>query len=102
MAVFGRSRSRRVLRRNGPGITSAGMKDARGLDVTTDDPGAVAAADDFAARVLRLDQGAEAILDAAERWPEAAIIALYAAAFWLYGQTGSALANSRSEERRVG
>jgi tetratricopeptide (TPR) repeat protein len=70
------------------------MKDARGLDVTTDDPGAVAAADDFAARVLRLDQGAEAILDAAERWPEAAIIALYAAAFWLYGQTGSALANA--------
>jgi hypothetical protein len=70
------------------------MKDARGLDVTTDDPGAVAAADDFAARVLRLDQGAEAILDAAERWPETAIIALYAAAFWLYGQTGSALANA--------
>jgi tetratricopeptide (TPR) repeat protein len=70
------------------------MKDARGLDVTTDDPGAVAAADDFAARVLRLDQGAEAILDAAERWPEAAIISLYAAAFWLYGQTGSALANA--------
>ena len=94
MAVFGRSQSRRALRRNGPGITSAGMKDARGLDVTTDDPGAVAAADDFAARVLRLDQGAEAILDAAERWPEAAIIALYAAAFWLYGQTGSALANA--------
>jgi hypothetical protein len=70
------------------------MKDARGLDVTTDDPGAVAAADDFATRVLRLDQGAEAILDAAERWPEAAIIALYAAAFWLYGQTDSAIANA--------
>jgi tetratricopeptide (TPR) repeat protein len=70
------------------------MKDARGLDVTTDDPGAVAAANDFAARVLRLDQGAEAILDAAERWPDAAIITLYAAAFWLYGQTGSALANA--------
>ena len=70
------------------------MKDARGLDLTTDDPGAVAAADDFAARVLRLDQGAEAILDAAERWPEAAIVALYAAAFWLYGQTDSALANA--------
>src|SRR5262245_25085913 len=94
MAVFGRSQSRRALRRNGPGITSAGMKHARGLDVTTDDPGAVAAADDFAARVLRLDQGAEAILDAAERWTGAASIALYAAAFWLYGQTGSALANA--------
>src|SRR5262245_51512092 len=97
MAVFGRPRSRRVLRRSAPGTTSAGMKDARGLDVTTDDPGAVAAADDFAARALRLDQGAEAILDAAERWPEAAIIALYAAAFWLYGQTESALANAATQ-----
>src|SRR5215813_5786080 len=45
------------------------MKDARGLDVTTDDATTVAAADDFAARLLRLDQGVEAILDAAKRWP---------------------------------
>ena len=48
------------------------MKDARGLDVTTDDATAVAAADDFAARLLRLDQGVEAILDAAKRWPDTA------------------------------
>src|SRR5262249_34838168 len=40
------------------------MKDARGLELTADDPAAVAAADDFAARVLRLDQGVEAIVDA--------------------------------------
>ena len=67
------------------------MKDARGLDVTTDDATAVAAADDFAARLLRLDQGVEAILDAAKRWPDTAIVQLYAATFWLYGQTDGAL-----------
>ena len=67
------------------------MKDARGLDVTTDDATAVAAADVFAARLLRLDQGVEAILDAAKRWPDTPIVQLYAATFWLYGQTSGAL-----------
>jgi tetratricopeptide (TPR) repeat protein len=67
------------------------MNDARGLDVTTDDATAVAAADDFAARLLRLDQGIEAILDAAQRWPDTPIVQLYAATFWLYGQTDDAL-----------
>jgi len=50
------------------------MKDARGLDVTGNDAAAVAAADDFAARLLRLDQGVEAILDAAKRWPDTPIV----------------------------
>jgi tetratricopeptide (TPR) repeat protein len=67
------------------------MKDARGLDVTTDDATAVAAADDFAARLLRLDQGVEAILDVAKHWPDTPIVQLYAATFWLYGQTDGAL-----------
>jgi tetratricopeptide (TPR) repeat protein len=67
------------------------MKDARGLDVTANDVAAVAAADDFAARLLRLDQGVEAILDAAKRFPETPIVQLYAATFWLYGQTDGAL-----------
>ena len=57
------------------------MKDARGLDVSANDPAAVAAADDFAARLLRLDQGVEGILEAAKRWPDTPIIQLYAAAF---------------------
>jgi hypothetical protein len=70
------------------------MKDARGLDVTSSDAAAVAAADDFFARLLRLDQGVEAILDAAKRWPDTPIVQLYAAAFWLYGQTGDALAHA--------
>src|SRR5262245_66043364 len=66
------------------------MRDARGLDLTADDPAAIAAADDFAARLLRLDQGVGAIVDAAKRWPKTPIIQLYAAAFWLYGQTDGA------------
>ena len=66
------------------------MKDARGLDVTSDDAAAVAAADAFAARLLRLDQGVEAILEAVKRWPASPILQLYAAAFWLYGQTEDA------------
>jgi tetratricopeptide (TPR) repeat protein len=75
------------------------MKDARGLDVTTDDAAALAAADDFVARVLRLDQGVEAILEAAKRWPETPIIRLHAATFWLYGQTGEAVANGAGHLR---
>ncbi len=75
------------------------MKDARGLEATAGDAGAVAAADDFAARLLRLDQGVEAILDAAERWPQTPIVQLYAAAFWLYGQTGGALENAAAHLR---
>ena len=43
---------------------------------------------------MRLDQGVEAILDAAKRWPETPIVQLYAATFWLYGQTEGAVANA--------
>src|SRR5258705_10147134 len=71
---------------------SVEMKDARGLAVTADDANAVAAADDFATRLLRLDQGVESILEAVKRWPQTPILQLDAAAFWLYGQTGDARA----------
>jgi hypothetical protein len=70
------------------------MRTARGLNVTADDAAAVAAADDFSARLLRLDQGCEAILDAVTRWPQTPILALYTAAFWLYGQTEEARATA--------
>src|SRR5215475_7723018 len=75
------------------------MKDSRGLDVTGNDAAAVAAADDFAARLLRLDQGVEAILDAAKRWPDTPIVQLYAAAFWLYGQTDGTIENAAAHLR---
>ena len=83
-----------VLHPGAPLIKNAPMKDARGLDVTSDDATTVAAADDFAARLLQLDQGVEAILDAVKRWPATPIIQLYAAAFWLYGQTEGARENA--------
>jgi tetratricopeptide (TPR) repeat protein len=75
------------------------VKDARGLEVTANCPDAVVAADDFTARLLRLDQGVEAILDAAKRWPQTPILRLYAAAFWLYGQTDDALDKAAVELR---
>ena len=70
------------------------MKDARGLEVTADDAASVAAADDFVARLLRLDQDTEKLLDAVKRWPQSPILNLYSAAFWLFGQTGEAVANA--------
>src|SRR5262244_4211955 len=90
MTALARS-CRAALPRNALQAKGGAMKDARGLDVTSNDAAAVAAADDFAARLLRLDQGVEAILDAAKRWPDTPIVQLYAAAFWLYGQTDGAL-----------
>src|SRR5215813_1530387 len=93
MTALARS-CRAALPRDALQAKGGAMKDARGLDVTSRDPAAVAAADDFAARLLRLDRGVENILDAAKRWPETPIIRLYAAAFWLYGQTNDARAEA--------
>ena len=65
--------------------------DSRGLEISGASPEAAAAINDFSARLLRLDQGVEAILPAAELWPDVPLVRLYAAAFFLYGQTGDAL-----------
>lgn len=61
--------------------------DARGLAITTGSDAAVAAFDDFERRLLRLDQGAEAIIEAAGHCPDAPMVHLGAAAFCLFGQT---------------
>jgi hypothetical protein len=65
--------------------------DARGLEVSAASPEAVEAVNDFTARLVRIDRGVEAILPAAERWPDVPIIRLLAAAFYLFGQTGDAV-----------
>src|SRR5262249_47841450 len=101
MTALARS-CRAALPRDALQAKGGAMKDARGLDVTGSDPAAVAAADDFAARLLRLDQGVEAILDAAKRWPDTPIVQLYAAAFWLYGQTDGALESAGVHLRACG
>jgi hypothetical protein len=71
------------------------MKDTRGLDHSQPPPARLTTA----ARLLRLDQGVEAILEAAKRWPATPIVQLYAAAFWLYGQTEDARANAAKHLR---
>jgi Flp pilus assembly protein TadD len=64
---------------------------ARGLPVSGASPEVVDAINDFVARLVRIDQGSEAILTAAERWPDVPMVRLCAAAFFLFGQTGDAL-----------
>lgn len=53
------------------------------------------AVEDFRRRMLRFDAGAEAILPAAEEFPEDPLVQLCAAALHLYGQTGD---NNRAAE----
>jgi Flp pilus assembly protein TadD len=66
------------------------MQTRRGLEIGTDDPDAVAAADDFTDRLARIATGVEAIVPAAERHPQVASLQLYAALLWLYAQTDDA------------
>jgi hypothetical protein len=68
-----------------------GSMDARGNPVSNVSPQALDAINDFTARLIRIDQGAEAILEAAERWPDTPMIRLCASAFILCGQTDDAL-----------
>ncbi len=75
--------------------------DARGLEVSGASSEALAAIDDFTARLLRLDQGAEAILTAAERWPDVPMVRLLAGGFFLFGQTGAAVRQARGHLEAV-
>ncbi|MDX2166944.1 MAG: hypothetical protein SF182_07775, partial [Deltaproteobacteria bacterium] len=61
--------------------------DARGLAITCDDDAARAAIDDFAHRIVRVTAGAEAVLAAAEHFPDVPLLQLDAAALHLFGQT---------------
>jgi hypothetical protein len=62
---------------------------ARGLPVSGASPEVVDAINDFVARLVRIDQGSEAILTAAERWPDVPMVRLCAAAFFLFGPAHS-------------
>lgn len=76
-------------------------KDARGLDVSNASPEAIEVINDFTARMLRLDQGVEAILTAADRWPETPMLRIYAASLFLFGQTAEATENARQQLGQV-
>ena len=62
-------------------------KDERGVPITAKSGAAVAAIDVFIARLLRIDRGAEAILEAAKIFPGTPMVHLSAGAFCLFGQT---------------
>jgi tetratricopeptide (TPR) repeat protein len=62
----------------------------RDPESSASDPAAVAALADFSNRILRVDQGAEAILAAVERYPAEGVLHVAASFFWLFGQTAEA------------
>lgn len=66
------------------------MSDARGLLVTAQGEAELAAIDSFVARMLRIDRGAEAILEDARSFPDTPMVQLAAAAFCLFGQAPAA------------
>ena len=61
--------------------------DARDLAVTATEEAVIAASDDFTMRLLRTLPGAEAVFPAAQRFPEAPILQLHAAAAHLFAQS---------------
>lgn len=66
------------------------MSDARGVPVTASGNAELAALDSFVARLLRIDRGAEAILEDARSFPDTPMVQLAAASFCLFGQTRAA------------
>lgn len=68
--------------------------DARGLEVGTGDAGLIAALDDFVARLVRIDQGAERLLDVAAANPDLPLARIYAASLFLFAQTEAARATA--------
>jgi len=65
---------------------------ARGLDVSTDDVGAVAVLDDFTDRLVGLEPGVEGVLEGVMAHPDVVSLRLGAAMLGLYGQTTEASA----------
>lgn len=63
-----------------------------GVGISGSEPETLRAYEDFAARLLRLDNGVEAIVSAAEMHPESISVQLGAATFYLYGQTRETMA----------
>lgn len=62
----------------------------RFLPVTTNEPEVAQACQRFYARLLRIDQGVEEILETERRFPEEPVLDLACAFLWLFGQTPEA------------
>ena len=69
--------------------------DSRGLAVTTDSEGAIAAIDHYAGELLSLGADSGAILDAANAFPDCAIIQAYAASSYVYAQSPAQARSAR-------
>lgn len=68
------------------------IADARGLELSDADRNEVEAINHFTSRLLRLQNGVEEILTAAERSPSSPMVRLLAGAFCLFGQTNPSVA----------
>ena len=66
------------------------LSDVRGLPVTAGSASEIASVDGFTGHLLRMDRGAESILEDAKTFPETPLVQLCAAAFCLFGQTRAA------------
>ena len=66
------------------------LSDVRGLPVTAGSASEIASVDGFIGHLLRMDRGAESILEDAKTFPETPLVQLCAAAFCLFGQTRTA------------
>lgn len=77
------------------------MQTRRGLELTSADEDAVAAADAFTDRLARIAPGADEILPAADRHPNVAGLQLYAALLYLYAQTDDATAKAAAYLERA-
>jgi len=64
--------------------------ESRFLPVNTNEPQVAEACRVFYARMLRIDQGAEEILETATRFPDEPVLDLAGAFLWLFGQTPEA------------
>ncbi|MFP6663300.1 MAG: hypothetical protein VCC00_03760 [Deltaproteobacteria bacterium] len=83
------------------------LKCSRGYVVTGANATDVEAVDRFRARLIRMEGGADFVLDAALEAPGCALLQIYAALFWLHGATRAAYAQAipwieRAETVRAG
>lgn len=70
------------------------LRDAQGLEISTDDPAVLAGLDEFDASFLRYGKTAGAVLDAVRRQPGQVLANAKAAALQLFMQTGDAAAKA--------
>ncbi len=77
------------------------LRDARGLQVSTNNPEVIKAIDDFTFQLSSLGANVTDILKAVERFPESALLQIFTALFYLYAQTERETAKAAEHLRKV-